>query len=136
MTRLYMECAACKVVGNGASSGFTRDIDQENIDDNQCCLRRLLHVQPDISAAYGTNAVKQMMKDRGHVYLFLPKAHPELNFIELFWAQCKRLVREQNTGMSKWTIVRIRALFVSIFISFLLHHRGVEIVQGPRSPHS
>lgn len=37
--------------------------------------------------------LEQVLTKRGHISIFLPKFHPELNPIEQFWAQLKRYTR-------------------------------------------
>jgi hypothetical protein len=48
-----------------------------------CCLDRLLELQPDFQEQ--RNRLQEAIETRGHYVLFLPKFHPELNFIELYW---------------------------------------------------
>ena len=40
------------------------------------------------------NAVEETIKQAGHECIFLPKFHPELNYIERFWGHCKRWLRK------------------------------------------
>ncbi|CAN0456064.1 unnamed protein product [Pylaiella littoralis] len=39
------------------------------------------------------NKVQQIFKDAGHVCIFLPKYHPELNAIERYWGYVKHVLR-------------------------------------------
>jgi transposase len=70
---------------------------------NACCARKLLASQPDFQAQVGL--VQEAVERRGHAALFLPKFHPELNYIEYFWGQAKRYAREHCT----YTLAGLRA---------------------------
>ena len=35
------------------------------------------------------NAIQELVLSRGHFCIFLPKFHPELNFIERYWSRVK-----------------------------------------------
>lgn len=52
-----------------------------------CCARGLLSQQPDFLAQKGR--VQELVEARGHMILFYPKSHCELNWIEYFWARVK-----------------------------------------------
>lgn len=56
-----------------------------------CCARRLLSQQPDFKAQKGR--VQEVVETRGHMVLFYPKFHCELNWIEYFWARVKEYTR-------------------------------------------
>jgi transposase len=62
-------------------------------------MRRLLYLQPDFAESYKSNAVTEACKNRGHIVLMLPKAHPELNSAELLWAKAKQETRDVNPGV-------------------------------------
>lgn len=57
-----------------------------------CCQRRILFNQPDFASV--PSLVERHCAARGYEVLFLPKFHPELNFIEMCWGYGKRLYRE------------------------------------------
>jgi hypothetical protein len=57
-----------------------------------CCQRRILFNQPDFASV--PSLVERHCEARGYEVLFLPKFHPELNFIEMCWGYGKRLYRE------------------------------------------
>ena len=40
------------------------------------------------------SALQIMIEERGHVCLFVPKFHCELNFIERHWSRCKKYTRD------------------------------------------
>ena len=51
-----------------------------------------MKAEPDFQAQCGF--IQERIEAYGHLVLFYPKFHPELNFIEYYWAQCKRYARE------------------------------------------
>jgi hypothetical protein len=57
-----------------------------------CCAKRILELQPDFKAQ--KSLVQEVIEERGHLCIFLPKFHCELNFIEFFWGAVKRYLRE------------------------------------------
>ena len=57
-----------------------------------CCARNLLQSQPDFQEQ--KSRVQEIIEEAGHLCIFLPKYHCELNFIEYFWAAIKRYLRE------------------------------------------
>ena len=64
----------------------------QHSSDNSCCARKLLGAQPDFASQRGY--IQEKIEERGHLVMFYPKFHPELNFIEYFWAAAKRFARE------------------------------------------
>jgi len=60
---------------------------------NSCCARTLLASQPDFQEQ--TSVIEETVKKRGHLVAFDPKFHCETNFIERYWAACKRLARQR-----------------------------------------
>jgi hypothetical protein len=57
-----------------------------------CCARRILDLQPDFQEQ--KSLVQEVIEATGHLCIFLPKFHCELNFIEFFWGAVKRYLRE------------------------------------------
>ena len=57
-----------------------------------CCAKRLLDLQPDFKEQH--SLVQEVIEEAGHICIFLPKFHCELNFIEYFWGAVKRYLRE------------------------------------------
>ena len=53
-----------------------------------CCTKRMLELQPDFKEQ--RSLVQEVIEEAGHIYIFLPKFHCELNFIEYFWGAVKR----------------------------------------------
>ena len=57
-----------------------------------CCATRLLELQPDFKEQ--CSLVQEVIEEAGHLCIFLPKFHCELNFIEYFWGAVKRYLQE------------------------------------------
>ena len=53
-----------------------------------CCNKRILELQPDFCAQ--KSLVQETIEAAGHLCIFLPKFHCELNFIEFFWGAVKK----------------------------------------------
>ena len=60
-------------------------------DATNCCARRLLSCQPDFTEQ--KSSVQEVIEAAGHLCIFLPKFHCELNFIEFFWGAVKKYLR-------------------------------------------
>ena len=59
---------------------------------SNCCARRCISQEKDFVDQRGM--LQEEIEARGHLVLFYPKFHCELNFIEFFWAAAKRYTRE------------------------------------------
>jgi hypothetical protein len=57
-----------------------------------CCQRRILFNEADFANV--PSLVEQHCWARGYSVIFLPKFHPELNFVEMCWGYGKRCYRE------------------------------------------
>jgi len=57
-----------------------------------CCMTRTLSLQPDFLEQ--KSLVQETIEELGHLCIFLPKFHCELNFIEFFWGAVKKYLRE------------------------------------------
>jgi transposase len=57
-----------------------------------CCNKRILENQPNFKAQ--KSLVQEIIEEAGHLCIFLPKFHCELNFIEFFWGQVKKYLRD------------------------------------------
>jgi hypothetical protein len=55
---------------------------------NSCCAKRILELQPDFKEQ--KSLVREVIEAAGHLCIFLPKFHCELNYIEFFWGAVKR----------------------------------------------
>ena len=56
-------------------------------DRTDCCIRRTLYSQSDFRSV--TSLLEKHCGERDFEVLFLPKFHPELNFIEQCWGRAK-----------------------------------------------
>jgi hypothetical protein len=72
--KLHMKCKDCDVKATA------------------CCATRILDLQPDFKEQ--RSLVQEVIEAAGHLCIFLPKFHCELNFIEFFWGAVKRWLRE------------------------------------------
>lgn len=102
-------CDLCKTIGNKLDTGYSRLAHEPadgdpNPPEDQCCVSRMLYLQPDFFESHNTSSIQEIIKARGHICLFLPKAHPEFNFIELLWADMKHRLREDGMRgvRSRW----------------------------------
>jgi hypothetical protein len=57
-----------------------------------CCATRILELQEDFKSQ--RSLVQEVIEEAGHLCIFLPKYHCELNFIEFFWGAVKRYLRD------------------------------------------
>jgi hypothetical protein len=71
-----------------------------NITDNTrsrwCCMRRCLETEDDFQKEQPLIQIK--IEEAGHICLFLPKFHRELNPIERYWGWGKQEFRERCNG--------------------------------------
>jgi hypothetical protein len=61
-------------------------------DKDDCCNKQILAVQPDFREQ--KSLVQEVIEAAGHLCIFLPKFHCELNFIEFFWGAVKKYLRD------------------------------------------
>jgi hypothetical protein len=57
-----------------------------------CCNRRILEHQDDFKEQ--NSLVQETIEAAGHLCIFLPKFHCELNYIEFFWGVVKKYLRD------------------------------------------
>ncbi|KAF7332403.1 DDE family endonuclease [Mycena kentingensis (nom. inval.)] len=91
------EAKARREGGEEAPSG--EEAEEFHDDDKRpttCCMQRLLSVQDDFKAE--KPLLQLLIEKRGHICLFLPRFHCELNPIEMVWAEMKRRFRERADG--------------------------------------
>jgi len=62
------------------------------IDATSCCAKRILDLQPDFEEQ--RSLVQEVIEAAGHLCIFLPKFHCELNFIEFFWGMVKKYLHD------------------------------------------
>jgi hypothetical protein len=65
--------------------------DKCSVDATDCCATRILDLQPDFMET--KSLVQEVIEDAGHLCIFLPKYHCELNCIEYFWGAVKKYLR-------------------------------------------
>ena len=63
-----------------------------SVDATSCCATHIMSLQPDFQAQW--SLVQETIEAAGHLCIFLPKFHCELNFIEFFWGAVKKYLRE------------------------------------------
>ena len=61
-----------------------------------CCNKQILKCQPNFQAQ--KSLVQDTIEDAGHLCIFLPKFHCELNFIEFFWGKAKKYIQDNCDG--------------------------------------
>jgi hypothetical protein len=57
-----------------------------------CCAKHILELQPDFKEQ--RSLVQEVIEAAGHLCIFLPKSHCELNFIKFFWGVVKKYLCE------------------------------------------
>ena len=62
----------------------------------ECCNKHILECQPDFQEQ--RPLIQEIIEAAGHVCIFLPKFHCELNFIEFFWGRVKKYLRDNCDG--------------------------------------
>ncbi len=65
---------------------------KEKCESKTCCAKQILTLQPDFAAQ--KSLIQEIIEDAGHLCIFLPKFHCELNFIEYFWSAVKNYLCE------------------------------------------
>lgn len=75
-----------------AQDAFERNKEMENqafkdTDDPMCCAARILSLQSDF--ANEKPLLQKVIEEAGHICIFLPKFHCELNPIEIYWVFIK-----------------------------------------------
>lgn len=75
----------------------TEDEPETDSEDNDwCCMYRVLSLQDDF--VNEKPLIQHYIESRGHVCLFLPKFHCELNPIEMLWGYAKYRYRNVTDG--------------------------------------
>jgi hypothetical protein len=65
---------------------------EKKCEFNACCNKRILELQADFVGQ--KSLVQETIEAAGHLCLFLPKFHCELNPIEYFWGMVKKYLRD------------------------------------------
>jgi hypothetical protein len=63
-----------------------------DVEATVCCATRILDLQPNFKEQ--RSLIQEVIMAAGHLCIFLPKFHCELNFIEFFWGAMKKWLRE------------------------------------------
>ena len=74
---LSLECLMCKKK------------ESQRVD---CCARKIMTSQLDFVAQ--KSAIVEVIENAGHLCVFYPKFHCELNFIEMYWGAAKCYTRD------------------------------------------
>ena len=80
-----------------------------------CCNKRILECQPDFQAQ--RSLVQETIENAGHLCIFLPKFHCELNFIEFFWGKAKKYIRDNCDGTFETLKTNLPQAFESVQLS-------------------
>ena len=64
----------------------------DDITRTDCCMYRILSLEEDFKAQ--KSQLQEEIEKRGHICIFYPKYHCELNFIEMYWGAAKKYTRD------------------------------------------
>jgi hypothetical protein len=67
----------------------------EGAPGRNCCATAILSAQPDFKAQ--RSRLEEAVEGAGHIALFYPKYHCEMNWIEYYWGACKKYARRHCT---------------------------------------
>ena len=106
------DCSLCK-------NKTTRD----DPTRTKCCTRRIISLQPDFLAQ--KCALQEIIEEAGHVCIFYPKFHCELNFIERYWGKAKYYTRENYnyswSGLQQIVPISLESVNLIIIRKFAQH---------------
>jgi predicted transcriptional regulator len=77
-------------------TGLLKECSKPNkcpVGATDCCATRILDLQPDFMET--RSLVQEVIEAAGHLCIFLPKFHCELNCIEYFWGAVKQYLRSR-----------------------------------------
>ena len=88
----------CDFYSDGEEGDWSDNDDLEQLDEmegeelennkDDCCNKRILECQDDFQQQ--KSLVQETIEAAGHLCIFLPKFHCELNYIEFFWGVVKK----------------------------------------------
>jgi transposase len=104
-------------------------------DAISCCNSRILELQPDFKEQ--KSLVQEVIEAAGHLCIFLPKFHCELNFIEFFWGVVKKYLRDNCDYTFATLKENMPKAQESVRLSTirLLEHRMYRWMEAYRSGH-
>jgi hypothetical protein len=84
----------------------------------RCCCRQILYNQEDFKNQ--KSMLQELYEDAGHLCLYYPKFHCELNFIEQYWGNAKFRYRETPvTNNGEEMIQNMRQCLDSVPLDFI-----------------
>ena len=98
-----------------------------------CCARHILEHQPDFMEQH--SLVQEVIEAAGHLCIFLPKFHCELNFIEFFWGEVKNYLRKHCDYTFKTLQGNMPKALASVQVSTIRkwEHRMIRWMDAYRS---
>jgi hypothetical protein len=107
--------------------------------DGQCCAVKILQNQQDFIDAAAGCALGDSIEELGHMYIALPKFHPEINPIESVWGMSKQYTRSNcdyeiksllsiiPESLDRIGVDAIRRFFRMAFRYMQLYRQGLSI---------
>ena len=96
------------VFEDGTPKGMKQVLEERGVDTVGMLgtdMREILREFEDFGSQ--KTLVKELVEGRGHIALFIPKYHCELNLIERVWCHSKKYISAHNNG----TIARLRKYY-------------------------
>jgi len=88
-----------------------------------CCNKRVLEVQPDFQQQ--KSYIQEVIENAGHLCIFLPKFHCELNFIEWFWGKVKKYLQDNCDGTFNTLKTNMPSAMQSVTVCAAQYHSTV-----------
>ena len=60
--------------------------------------------------------LQEIVEDAGQIFLFYPKFHRELNWIEYFWGRCKNFTRKHYNYALVGTVAHTASHWLMVFM--------------------
>lgn len=73
-----------------------------------CCWQRIVELQSDF--ANEKPVLQTIIKDAGHICIFLPKYHCELNPIEMYWGYAKGDYRRKDHANARFDTAKLEVI--------------------------
>ena len=102
-------------------------------DATSCCATRILDLQLDFKEQ--CSLVQEVIAQAGHLCIFLPKFHCELNFIEFFWGAVKKYLRDYCDYTFNTLQANMPIVLASVELSTIRkwEHRMVQWMEAYKS---